>query len=410
MMEQKILSEAKLLRGVFKTSIISFVVILALAIFDFTLPIFVENKVENFAIVGTIVSLIYVASLLTEIPIGLAVDKYGRTKIFLIATLALGLLGLIYFLTENIIIIAFLSFIFGVVSVAFWIPSTVLIRDFSPRKMLSQAQGVYMSFTQIAWIIGPIFAGAVATSFSVKYNFIFLVLFMFLAIAFAIIIFKGKEFKTFKKQGKGHKHKARLSLIALLFKEYIKVHKHALPLYILSFSGYLWIAIEWAFVPIVCIEYFKLSEIAAGLVLSAMMIIEGLLYYSASFVMDKIGKKYIITAGFLILFSSAYFMFLATNPSIFILAAFFGAAALSWILPGTEALLTEIVPENLYGEMSGLFDTSKDFGLIVGPFIGGLLATYLVNPLTPFLIVAISAGGAALLAGWAFWPERKKAK
>ena len=123
--------------------------------------------------------------------------------------------------------------------------------------------------------------------------------------------------------------------------------------------------------------------------------------------MDKIGKRYIITAGFLVLFSSAYFMFLSTSPALFVMTALLAAASVSWILPGVEALLTEIVPANLYGEMSGVFDTSKDFGLIIGPLMAGLLATTLSNTLAPFLLVTIVAGIAALIAGWAFWPEKK---
>ena len=103
-------------------------------------------------------------------------------------------------------------------------------------------------------------------------------------------------------------------------------------------------------------------------------------------------------------------MFLSTNPAMFVIFALLAAGAVSWILPGTEALLTEIMPANLYGEMSGLFDTSKDFGLVIGPLVGGFLATALENPSAAFLLVSIVAGIATLVAGWNFWPEKKVAK
>jgi MFS family permease len=409
MMNLRLFGKAKQLSGVFRASIISLVAILAFAIYDFILPIFTEERAGSFAIVGIIVSLVYVASLLSEIPVGLAVDKYGRVKILAIATTAMGILGLTYFFTENIVLLAFLSLVFGTVAVAFWIPSTVLVRDYSPRQKLSQAEGIYMTITQLGWIFGPIIAGIIATIYSDKHNFLLVGAFMLLTMLLSLVIFRNIRINKSTAEGR-HKHKPKITLLATIFKEYISVHKHALPLYILTLAAYIWIAIEWAFVPLAGLEHFALSETGVGLILGAMMAVEGLLYYSSGFVMDKIGKKYIITAGFLILFSSAYFMFLATSPAIFIITALLAAAAVSWILPGTEALLTEIVPANLYGEMSGVFDTSKDFGMITGPLIGGLLATYLINPLAPFMLVTIVAGIAALIAGWAFWPEKSKGK
>jgi MFS family permease len=368
--------KAKQLTKVFQASIISFIAILAFGIYDFILPIFTEGESASFAIVGLIVSLVYVASLIAEIPTGLAVDKYGRVKMLAVAMTAMSLLGLVYFFTKNIVFLAFLSLVFGIIAVAFWIPSTVLIRDYSPRKMLSQAEGVSM--------------------------------FMFIAVLFSLAIFRGKKASRFRELEKGHKHKARLSILATVFREYAGVHKHALPLYALTFSAYVWIAIEWAFVSIAGMARFGFSAETVGFVLGAMMAVEGLLYYSSGFIMDKIGKKYIITAGFLLLFTATYFAFLSTNPALFVMFALLAAGAVSWILPGTEALLTEIVPANMYGEMSGVFDTSKDFGMIVGPLAGGILATQLLNPLAPFLLVTIISGVAALISGWAFWPEKKK--
>ena len=395
------------LGGVFKAAIVSFIAILALGIYDFILPVFTEGQSDSFAIVGIIVSLVFVASLLSEIPIGLAVDKYGRIKIILLAMLAMGILGVVYFFTQSLILIALLSLAFGTVAVAFWIPSTVLIRDFSPRRMLSQAQGVYMTITQLGWVAAPILAGFIASQFSDRHNFLLVALFMFMAVGFGLAIFRGKKARQFRKMELGHKHKPRLTLLKTLFKEYLGTHKNAGPLWLLTFSIYVWIAIEWAFVAVAGIDRFGFSEEAVGLILGAMMAMEGIIFYTSSYVMDKIGKRYIITTGFLLLFSSAYFMFLSTSPAVFILTALFAAAAVAWVIPGTEALLTEIVPPKLYGEMSGVFDTSKDFGLIVGPLAGGLLATYLDNALAPFLLVAVVAGFAALVAGYALWSPKE---
>jgi MFS family permease len=393
---------------ILKASVISFIAIIALGIYDFTLPIFTESQAESFAIVGLVFSLVYVASFLAEIPTGLAVDKYGRIKVLLFAISAIAVLGIVYYFIQNIVLLAVLSLIFGAFSVGFWIPSAVLVRDYSPRNMLSQAEALYLDITQLGKIFGPMIAGLVAAIFLARFNFLLVSIFMFVAVIVGLIIFRKHKHKKTKEKAKGHRHKANISLFAILFKEFISVHKHAAPLYALTFLVYIWMAVEWAFVPLAGIIRFGFTDVGAGIILGAMMAIEGALYYFSGYFMDKIGKRYIITAGFFLLFSSTYFMFLATSPAVFIFAALIAAASVSWILPGTESLLTEIVPTNLYGEMSGVFDTSKDVGLIIGPLASGLIATYLANPLAPFLFVAVTAGAAALISGWVFWPAKTK--
>ncbi len=404
------LGKIEALAGVFKASALSFVAIFAIAIYDFILPIFTEGESNSFALVGIIVSLVYVASLLSEVPIGLAVDRYGRIKVLLMATVALGAIGVVYFLSTNILQLAFLSLLAGVVLVAFWVPSTVLVRDFSPRKMLSQSQGVYLTVTQLGWIGGPILAGIVSEALSDKHNFLLFSVLMFAAVGMAFLIFRGRDAKKFGALEKSHKHKARISILITTFAEYIKLHKHAMPLYILSMIAYIWIATEWAFIALTGTQRFGFTEGLAGVLIGAMMAIEGLLYFTSGYLMDKVGTKYILTAGFFLLFGSAYFAFLATSPATFILAVLVAAGATSWILPGTESLLTKIVPANIMGEMSSVFDTSKDFGLIIGPLAGGFAASYFGNPQAALIFVFAGAAIATVLCGYVFWPEQKDIK
>jgi len=72
-----------------------------------------------------------------------------------------------------------------------------------------------------------------------------------------------------------------------------------------------------------------------------------------------------------------------------VMMLFLSAGSIGWILPGTEALLTEITPAHKRGEMTGIFDTSKDIGLIIGPLVGGILADLTFNIMSPFLLVTI---------------------
>ncbi|MFH0869271.1 MAG: MFS transporter [archaeon] len=409
-MTNRLFGTAKLLSGVFKASILSFIAIFAFAIYDFVLPLFVEGESDNFAIVGIIISLVYVASLLSEVPIGLAVDRYGRIRMLITAMSALGALGILYFFSNGAIQLAVLSLLAGVISVAFWVPSTVLVRDFSPRKMLAQSEGVYLTITQLGWIAGPMIAGIVSTQFSDKHNFLIFTFLMFTAVGAAFLIFRGKDVKRFRKMEKEHEHQSRIKLLMLSFVKYMKLHKHATPLYALSLIAYMWISLEWAFIALTGIKTFGFSETVVGVLVGAMMAIEGMLYLTSGYLMDKVGTKYIITSGFFLLFASSYFIFLAQTPAAFLFAVLMAAGATSWILPGTESLLTKIVPANMMGEMTSVFDTSKDFGLIIGPLVGGLIANQFGNPQAAFGMIFVSAGAACLFSGYIFWPDKSYKK
>ena len=152
------LGKYKVLSNLIKVSTLSFIAILAFGVHDFILPIFIESQAQSFAIVGLIISLINIASFFAEIPIGIAVDKYGGAKILSASMIVLSALGFIYYLTQNILVLALTAFAFGITNVAFWIPSTVIVRESSPRNMLSISEATYMTITQFGWILGPIVA------------------------------------------------------------------------------------------------------------------------------------------------------------------------------------------------------------------------------------------------------------
>src|SRR3989344_1610866 len=362
------------LSNVILASIVSLIAILAIGIYDFTLPIFTEGESGSFGIVGVIVSLVYIASFLAEIPVGLATDKFGRIKVMIAALAIIAFLAIVYFFTFSILQLAILSLLFGAIVVAFWVPSTVLIRDFSPKKITSQAQGVYLSITQIGWILAPVMAGFIALTFSDRHNFLAVAGFALLAIIFTLILLRRKETKHSRKP-----IKPRITLLSDSFKRYKNMHRHAISLYSLTAIVYVWIAVQWTFVPLISIMKFGFNEI---------------------------GKKYIVTGGFILLFAATYFAFLAHNPLVYVFSLLLAAGSISWILPGTEALLTEIAPSNILGEMSAVFDTAKDIGLMVGPIVAGFLIEIFFAPQISFLLIAISAGSGAVISGLLFWPDK----
>ncbi len=377
---------------VLKISLLAFIAVTAFGVYDFTIPYFTEEISESLMIIGITVSLMYVASFFFEIPLGLAVDRFGRKKVMLASLAGLVAMGALYFFTEQIWQLMVMGFVFGIIAVAFWIPEAVLIRDYSPKKMYGFSESVYLAISQIGWIIGPIIAGIAATQLDLKYNFL-----LFSALVSVGIIYAGLTLERDSVRGQQRKQ-AKLFALAKSFKEYVKVHRHALPLYFLSAMVNIWVGIEWVFVQIAGSNVFGLSAGAVGAVLGGMMAVEGALYLSSGYLMDKVGAKYILLAGFLLLFSSAYFAFLSTNAYMFIFFLLLAGGSVAWIAPGTEALATTIIPENKRGEMTGVFNSAADIGLMLGPLVGGIIGQFLGGPMMPFIYVTIVAGAAVFIS------------
>ncbi len=388
------------LSGIFRISIAAFLVVTAFGIFDFILPYFTEDITENMFMIGLTVSMVYIASFFMEVPIGLLVDRFGRKSVMMISLLLLAVMGGIYFFVSNIALLIILEFIFGMIAVAFWIPSAVLVRDYSPKREFAASQGIYFTFMQGGWVIGPIIAGFIADRYEPKFSFLIFSLFVIIGVIYSRIILTKKSPKrmsAFKKE------ETRLFNLLKSFKGYVKLHKHALPLYLLSMFVNIWIGVEWVFVQIASSNIFHFSDMLVGLLFAGMMLVEGLLYYISGRIMDKVGKRFILITGFLLLTFSTLYASLSIYSSFFVFFLLLGAGAIAWIIPGTEAIATELIPIKKRGEMTGVFDSSKDMGLILGPLIGGAVAQLTGNPMTPFFFVALIGTAGVFVILLKFW-------
>ncbi len=111
---------------------------------------------------------------------------------------------------------------------------------------------------------------------------------------------------------------------------------------------------------------------------------------------DKLGRKCVLVAGYLI-FSAVYLGFAFSNHQttfilLFVLYGFYTA-----MISGVErAMITEIAPQNLKGTMLGLHATVVGVALLPASVIAGLL-WYKIGPAAPFVFGAVLSLAAALI-------------
>lgn len=103
---------------------------------------------------------------------------------------------------------------------------------------------------------------------------------------------------------------------------------------------------------------------------------------------DKLGRKRLLIASFLLLSAVLLVFFLNTHLyALIVLQIAFGfAMAPAWVI--SEAFIKDISPVDRRGEFRSVFGTFANAGMFIGPVIGGLLADQF-NIRTPYLFSAL---------------------
>jgi MFS family permease len=95
----------------------------------------------------------------------------------------------------------------------------------------------------------------------------------------------------------------------------------------------------------------------------------------AGFLASRFGDKHIMLAGVVLAAISSFMIAFATTPwLLFLLALVRGAGFTAWLL-GLLSYLTESFPRNQRGRAIAMMGGTMRVGALIGPFVGGLIAT-----------------------------------
>lgn len=109
---------------------------------------------------------------------------------------------------------------------------------------------------------------------------------------------------------------------------------------------------------------------------------------------DRLGRKVMVIFGLIASSVSAILMGVVNSIEVFFLLALLVGLLSNSAGPAHQAMITDMLPENKRAEGFGLFRIIFNMAVVIGPAIGGLLATrsYLLLFITDAVISLISAG------------------
>jgi MFS family permease len=112
-----------------------------------------------------------------------------------------------------------------------------------------------------------------------------------------------------------------------------------------------------------------------GAMASAYLISNFTFQYPVGWLADRWGRKQVLIVGFLIQAMLALAYLFITDPLQFVFLRLLEGVAAAGVLPAARALIVDEVPPEKRGEAYGIFGAAFNAGFLLGPGLGGLLAT-----------------------------------
>jgi len=309
---------------------------------------------------------------------GSASDKYGRKRIIIVGLFIYTIVSILFGLSQSWFELLLYRAVQGVASAMVWTPATALVADLTPPGSRGTAMGLYNSISMGGWVIGPALGGGIqwyarnvmmmsqTESFRVPFYFSSLTsLIAILLVAFLVRMpadYKPSKRSLTKISLKGVDKKFRRTIYAIFF-------------YVLAF-GFATSFIEPLLVYFVQHEY-SLSPDEVTSSMAIIFSVSGLLMLAlqlyAGRLADRYSKKKLIaipTGLAQVLTIIMPFSGNVTNIGIVMSAR---TATYGLTSPAYTALQQDLLPKNVRGALTGLFDTFFGIGSFVGPIVGFMM-------------------------------------
>ena len=340
--------------------------------------VYLESFLHNTSLVGFFSGAL---SVLSFISFFLLVPFVAKSRKSVLYSTSLILLALFYFLVginKNFVLFAIFSFFITILFTLRITSFGIILRDKSNSKYLSRNEGLMYTFSNVAWVIGPLLAGFIFVKGSISLVFIFASLFLLLAFLF----FKFSEIYD------GNLVRHHSPDIFRNFLIFFKNHDMRIA-YLLGMGVTFWWALIYLYMPLYILQS-NLDKTWIGIFLFLVAIPLIIFEYPASKFGGKHGFRLLFKTGYFILFLTPLVIFFINNIfvvfSLLILASF----GIAMIEPTTEAYFFDILKNKKdTNKFYGPYNTAIEAGLITGKLIPAAFLIFLPFKYV-FLIFSLS--------------------
>ena len=357
----------------------------------FLLPQLSDYFVNDVLIVGILMSLPGLVAILIDIPLGDLCDKLGRKKIIIVGLLVMMVLGVFLGKVNSLQEIVLFLLLLGISYQLIYVPSIAYVMDISPRGKSSEYFGVYMACIFLGYGIGPFISGYFMTDNilvdATRVGYIFSIG-CFMALLIAIFFLREtitrtestivgikeliKRDKLFIKELRDYGHLRPIAIVMLY-----------LTLLFTFFDGAV-----WTLEPL----YYKninISPLFGGIILGIFSLSLVIFDVPSGILAERYRKDTVLITGLSITGISLMIFGLSSNILVLISMAFLSGLGLALAWPSTEGILFDISGQCGKGEISGIWNFSKDLGYFIGPLLGGVISSFYKNIGLTFTLIGL---------------------
>jgi MFS family permease len=349
------------LSGIGKLSIIAFITSISMAIVNTIWAVYMESFLKSVVLVGIFSSILTIVALLSYIFSIPFIEKNNKSKIFFNSLILFFISYVLFAINTKFYLFVILAFAITVIQTLRITAFGIIIKDKSPKKILSRNEGLLYTFSNLAWLIGPLIAGIAMKNYSI--NSIFLLSAIFVLVSLLL-------FKISKINDPNINKKPDTNLIKNL-KEFFKSEKRTIA-YILGGGVNIWWTLIYLFIPLMIIDRgLNPSLIGYFLFLVAIPLI--LFEYHFSKLAGKIGFKKLMKIGYIIPCLISFICFFIPNIYVILSLLVLASIGMAMLEANTEAYFLDLLKPKEESRFYGPYNTTMEVSHFTAKIIPSLV-------------------------------------
>jgi len=348
-----------------KLSIVGLIVSLSAAYINTIWAVYLDSFVNSILFVGLLSAVLTLISFLSYFLFIPLIEKSDKVKIFSYVLILFMISYILFAINNNFYLFLTLAVIITVLYTLRITSFGLIIRDNSKDNKVSSNVGIMYTSANIAWVVGPLIAGFVASNFGINTVFLLSALFLFIG----LIIFRASEIKDLKNKNKSNNN---------LFKNFIDFFKdkERVFAYMLGGGVNLWWSFVYLFIPLMIIRS-DLGELWIGYFLFGIAVPLILFEYIFAKSAGKHGFKKLFKMGYFIVSIISFTCFFVSNIYLILFLLILASMGMAMLESTTESYFFDILKRKEKYRFYGPYNTAIDIGSFIGKIFASILLVFL---------------------------------
>jgi MFS family permease len=341
----------------------------------------------SLAVIGAMASSYLISNFLFQYPVGWLADRWGRRPLMIASLLAQAGLTVVYLFITDPIAFVVLRFLEGIAAAALIPSARAMITDTVPAEQQGEAYGLFSSFLNGGFLLGPGIGGVLAlTSYSAA--FIGAIVFRLLAVVIVITMIRRHQHSSVVE-------KRSRQQVAVSFKRLF-----TLPLigaYIITFGDYLYVGFDQSLMPLWMHDHLKAAVVIIGVAYMVFAVPNMILSPVGGQLADRRRRSWLILVFGLV--QVPLYIVYGLLDLVWPVIVLFGVHGVFYALmqPAVDATVAAFSASNARGRVQGLYSAFGLFGAFVGSIGFGPL--YDLNFRYPLFAMGGGLGLCVLVGG-----------